>query len=253
MNEFGLTPQEFPEVLKQVDYILSYEKNVSPPLQKLRYLIITILYKNTTVTPVHKTVLFLLHKEGLNVNQRYFYEPLFFECGKSHPEFNQHPLPHTIDLLDFLVDHCDMNIHMTNPNSYLYEIVKNINHDTEMKIEIIQWILKKGNWITYETQFQNAFFHFVYYSLNDDDPFKKKVFISFLLHSSQSMVQKAFDMILQRLSKDYFQNNDTATDQIIKIIFTILFRYGFLIHDENNELLNVIQEGEICQYYSLFV
>jgi len=250
MNVFGLEPDAFQEAEKNFDFILC--KTSQSPIQKLQKYIQTIQYDHTEVTLIHKTVLFLLNKKGLNVNTRYFHDPVFFECGKSYPESNQHPGPHTIQLLQFLIDDCEMNVHMieTFGMSYIQKIVESLNYDTKVKMEILELILEKGNWIQYSHQLQNALLWFMFYSLRFfKDYYVKKAFILLLSFCSESIVQGAQAALYHSFPENFIQNGRQKAH--IKIC-TMLFQCGFLAQDKN-KLLNVVQEGEICQYYSFFI
>lgn len=68
-----------------------------------------------------------------------------------------------------------------------------------------------------------------------------------LSHSSESIVQQAFQDALQSLS-----NNDIHFDYQNMKFYTTLFRYGYLLEDENKQTFNIFQEVEILTFYSLF-
>lgn len=250
MNVFGLEPDAFQKAEKFVDLILS-KPTATTRIRALRDYIHFILYGHTCVTLEHKTVLFLLNKEGLHVNQHHWHEPVFFQCGQINREFNEYPLPHTLDLLHFLVDHCDMNVHIRDHFniSYIYSVVKSLIYPTEKKVitEILGFILEKGDWIQYQTQIKQAIYCFIWHSVTYYRFFSKTILMMLLSHSSESIVQQAFQDALQSLS-----NNDIHFDYQNMKFYTTLFRYGYLLEDENKQVFNIFQEVEILIFYSLF-
>lgn len=272
MNQFGLDSSQWHEADKEIQAITLCE-NKSPIMYNY---IRKIMYTCDALTPLHKTVLYNLHQKGFSVNES-SQGPMIFSIVNINLKLNEYPRAHALDLLQFLVDHCDANILVFNHQYHSFPvhlILEYIEHsgskvtlqlyssgfdskgvdEIQLISNITQSILKIMEYVFEKVKHENHFIlHFLLNRIMYGDDECMKILYMFLPFCTDSCVQRAIDYIFPtgiqpshpRISKKY---------SLAESLASMIYKHGFLfIEQQPSKGKYCWYKIDDCSFYSLFI